>query len=87
MGENGMNNFYFVNIQHLTNGETAKVIYQYDSREECMSAYHSALLYNYRAEDVESFTCIALNDYGTLGWEAYERPKEQSNEMNEIDGV
>ena len=62
---------YLVNAQHLTDGQTASSILNYNTKEEAMAAYHSTLLYNYQAEDVKKFMVSVLDDNMPIAWEGY----------------
>lgn len=73
-------NHFLINIQYLINGETAQTIYKYETREEAMSAYHSTLLYNYGASDVNKFICMVMDDTTPIVWENYERPVKAETE-------
>ena len=63
--------YYLVNVQHLTNGQTASSILNYEDKERAMSAYHNTLLYNYSADDVRQFMVSVLDDSMPVAWESY----------------
>ena len=63
--------YYLVNVQHLSDGQTASSILNYETKELAMSAYHNTLLYNYSANDVIRFMVSVLDDSMPVSWESY----------------
>ena len=73
--------YYLINVQHLSDGQTASSILNYETKEQVMSAYHNTLLYNYSAKDVVRFMVSVLDESMPISWESY--TKEGDNNGDE----
>ena len=60
--------YYVVNIQ-IKDSTSAQSIFEYATKEDAETAYHSTLASNYtgvKDSNLDSFSVVLLNQYGTM---------------------